>query len=192
MRNSTRKMKKTYPPIYSSMGRRVCLGGLAGVFLLVTLGSSGCQPLRKKFIRQKKKDQQESEMTPILEPLDYPEKVYSPEDLYKEQYSFWQVWYGDLLIAINDQESQKRQIYNLDKAITHLEEMKRLLIPRQQQHLDMFIKSLGVLRERLRQPSPLGISTSIKLELESIGKKIRQEYRFVKVKEALVKNGTEP
>ena len=182
-------MEKTCPPIYSSMGRRVCLGGMITVFLLVTLGLSGCQPLRKKFIRQKKKDKEDSELTPILEPIEYPEKVHSPEGLYKEHYSFWQVWYGDLLAAIDDQESQKRQVYNIDKAIAHLEEMKRLLVPKEQRNLKMFIESLGKLRERLRQPSVLGSSTSIKLELESIGKKIRQEYRFVKVKEALVKNG---
>ncbi len=182
-------MRKTCPPIYSSMGRRVCLGGLICAFLLVTLGSSGCQPLRKKFIRQKKKGQQDSEITPILEPIEYPEKVHSPEDLYKEHYSFWQVWYGDLLAAIDDQESQKRQVYNLDKAIAHLEEMKRLLLPQQQRNLKMFIESLKELKGRLRQPSVLGSPTSVRLELESIGKKIRQEYRFVKIKEALVKNG---
>ena len=161
------------------------------IFLVAALGLSGCEPLRKKFIRQKKKEKGESmETLPILEPLEYPEKVYSPEDLYKQHYSLWQAWYTDLLTAIDDRESTKREIYNLNQAVSHLEAMKKLLATDQQPELQAILRSLEEIREDLKQPQPFINLNYIRLELESVGKKIRRQYRFIKVKESLVKPGS--
>ena len=56
----------------------VCMG-----LVLVSLLCGGCEPLRKKFIRQKKQDKEISGTIPILEPIDYPEKIHSSAEDYQ-------------------------------------------------------------------------------------------------------------
>ena len=65
------------------------IGGFLIVAVMMT--TVGCEPLRKKFIRKRKAAQESSEDIPVLEPIDYPDKVYTAEDLYKQHYSLWQV-----------------------------------------------------------------------------------------------------
>ena len=60
------------------LGNKRCSMRIIFICLLsVSLIAGGCEPLRKKFTRQKKKDQETSAIIPILEPIDYPEKVHS-------------------------------------------------------------------------------------------------------------------
>ena len=158
------------------------------VFLLVGLAAGGCEPLRKKFIRQKKKDKEQSlEAAPVLEPLEYPEKVYSPKELYKKHYSLWQAWHTDLLTAIDDEGSLKRQLYDLSQAMVQLEEIKKLLLPLYQQKLKSLMDELEGVREEMKKPLPLINVNALRRQLESVGKKIRQDYQFLKIKDNLAK-----
>ena len=42
--------------------------------LIVSLGFSGCETMRRKFVRQKKK-KETAEFIPVLEPIEYPGPV---------------------------------------------------------------------------------------------------------------------
>ena len=90
------------------------------LFLFGTLTSSGCTPLRKKFTRKKKEDKEQNQkFIPVLEPVDYPEKIYSSLDRYKHHYSLWKVWEKDLIQTIEEDGSDKRQKYLLSQAVNH-------------------------------------------------------------------------
>ena len=158
-------------------------------FLVSAVSSSGCEPLRKKFIRQKKKDkEQTSEVIPILEPIAYPEKVYSSEELYKQHYTLWRAWYADLLIDISESNSSTKHLtYNLEQSILQLQEMQRLIVAERQGKLRSLINGLEKIREDFNQPRPLINTGSLKLKLESLGKEIREKYKFIKIQDNLVK-----
>jgi len=94
---------------------------------VVFLAISGCTPLRKKFTRKKKDKQANQKFIPVLDPIDYPEKVYSAAEKYKYHYSLWKVWNKDLLQVLERNGSEKRQKYLLDQAIVQLKEMQNSL-----------------------------------------------------------------
>src|SRR3989338_1218458 len=97
---------------------------------------SGCEPLRKKFVRQKKKDASAAtEVVPILQPEVYPEKVFDPVKQYKQHYGLWGVWHKDYLSILEDNGSDKRQIYVLTQMAAQLEKMENLLAGEKKQGL---------------------------------------------------------
>ena len=86
------------------------------VFLMIFLGSFilssiGCEPLRKKFVRQKKKDENAQQFIPVLDPIDYPAAVYSAEEGYRKHYSLWRVWHKELMVSLDEQGIDRRQKY---------------------------------------------------------------------------------
>ena len=158
-------------------------------FLIIFLFTSmGCESLRKKFIRQKKKDQQDtSEVIPILEPIDYPEPIYSPLKEYQKHYSMWKVWQRELLIGLEQAASAKQELYDLDQILTQLQEMEKLLVADKQAKFSSLTAQFESLKDQLSQPGPFRNTTNIKLKIESLGKTIREEYKFEKMKDHLRK-----
>ncbi len=154
-------------------------------FVIVTMTFSSCEPLRKKFTRQKKKSAEESEIIPILDPIEYPAKVYSNDEIYRQHYSLWQVWQKDLVSSIVEEESGKKQKYNLNQSIIQLEEIQKLVSDAKAQELTKFIDRLKLVQVKLDDPFPMRNMSSIRLEIESIGKDIREEFRFTKIKDSL-------
>ncbi len=180
MRNAEKAtvMKKKY-------GRGLVACVLIAAIAMTTVS---CEPLRKKFIRKKKTAQETSEDIPILDPIDYPEKVYSTEDIYKQHYSLWQVWQRELLMDIENSPNVKKQLYDLEQLIAQLQEMQALLAADRQAKLKTILQKFEMLREEINQPVPFKNRTTIRLQVESIGKRIRQEYKLNQIKESLNKN----
>ena len=69
---------------------RLFILGVCLISLTATL--IGCEPLRKKFTRNKKNKEVSQEFIPVLEPIDYAENTKTPEEEYKHYYSLWKVW----------------------------------------------------------------------------------------------------
>ena len=160
----------------------VCAG-----LLSVLVAAGGCEPLRKKFIRQKKQDKELSGTIPILEPIDYPEKIHSPAGDYRQRYAMLQVWHRELVNTLEGAAGSKQGLYDLDQIVAQLQEMQKLLTPQKSAGLSAVIAQFESLKEGVRQSGPFQNKTNIKLNAESLGKQIREEYRFDKVKESLVK-----
>jgi len=157
------------------------------LFLSVSLMAGGCEPLRKKFTRQKKKDQQSAVAIPILEPIDYPEKIYSPSDNYKQHYSMWQVWQREFLTSLDDASSVKQELYELDQIVVSLQAIQKLLPSEKNSKFSVLIVQYQSLKSAVSQPGPFRNTANIKLKAESLGKQIREGYRFNQVKDSLVK-----
>ena len=162
------------------------IGGL--LVLAVMTATVGCEPLRKKFIRKRKAAQESSEDIPVLEPIDYPDKVYTAEDLYKQHYSLWQVWQREFLIDIEGSSNLKKQLYDFDQLTAQLQAMQALLTSQKQEKLKAILNQFKPLRPQINQPGPFQNRTVIRLNVESFGKKIREGYKFNQVKESLTKN----
>lgn len=143
----------------------------------VVLTVSSCTPLRRKFTRKKKKDREQSQkFIPVLEPVDYPDKVYSSQERYKRHYDLWRIWDRDLLQVIDQDGSDKRQRYVLGQSIEQLEEMKKFLGDTKQAELAGLIDVLREVQRVYKKPALMRNKFSIKKKIERNAKKIRSEF----------------
>lgn len=161
--------------------------GLALCLIFLTVAGSGCEPMRKKFVRQKKKDVAKEEMTPILEPVDYKSAaVTSPQELYKVHYSLWQIWHNDLTTAISEGDSDKKKLYDLDQEVANLREMQSLLPENLQEKLRTIISRLTSFDAEFKKSMPASNASSLKLRMDAIAKDVRSNFKFSKVQDQLV------
>ena len=135
---------------------------LMSVFLLTSLG---CEPLRKKFTRQKKKEQKE-EFVPVLDPIDYPSAVRSPLQDYKHAYGLWKVWNKELLQEIERNDNEKRQRYLLNESVEQLHAMRNLIQENKREPLDQAIRNLNSVKAEYQLPAPMRQMSAIKRKIE--------------------------
>jgi len=155
-------------------------------FLLISaIFIDGCEPLRKKFTRKKKKASVEDETVPLLEPIDYPQKVYSPAETYKHHYSLWQVWNNELQNIVLESAYRKRKIYLVDQIIAHLEVMRNLILEEKQISLISSLERLRKVKSDLEAPVPTRNLSALKRDLALIDKEIRNSYKFTEIESAL-------
>jgi hypothetical protein len=144
------------------------------LFCVLFFVVSGCAPLRKKFTRKKKEDSQtDQKFIPVLDPIDYPEKIYSAEQHYKHHYSLWQVWNKDLLQTLESDGSDKRQEYLLEQAIGQLEEMQKWLADAKQAELSELINELREVQQEYARPSSIRNQFSTRKKIERVAQKVR-------------------
>ena len=73
------------PHIFKVYALIACLLGMC-------VSMSACEPLRKKFTRQKKADANaDKDFVPVLEPQDYPAPEKNPPEMYKQHYALIKV-----------------------------------------------------------------------------------------------------
>jgi hypothetical protein len=157
------------------------------VFILISviaLGSFGCEPLRKKFRREKKKEGSQS-FIPVLEPIDYAPKMQSPEGQYSYHYSMWQIWQKDLLDSLYENESEKQQLYLLNQIIVQLEGMNRWILEEKQKELSVLVQEVYGLLKEYDKPSPMRSMSAIQRTLERNGRKVRESFKPIIIKDHL-------
>src|SRR3989338_3029470 len=134
--------------------KRLFYVSIVSVFLLLAvMTTSGCEPLRKKFTRQKKKDQGgSSKFIPVLDPIDYPDKVVTPQESYRHYFSLWQAWDKELVMRIEEHASNKKIDFTVHQALAQLTEMEKLLTGEKQKQLGQYIAQLREAQKDLAQP----------------------------------------
>lgn len=153
---------------------------------LFALTSAGCEPLRKKFTRQKKRDKQlAGDSIPVLEPIEYPAKVYTPLDRYKQSYQLWKAWNKELLDSVSGNESAKRQLYLLGQVKVQLGRLQELIPAEKQDTLSKSLAQLSGIESELQIPVASRSSYSMRSDLESIERSIRNEYAVSKIKDSI-------
>lgn len=158
--------------------RRIILSGSFICCLCVLfLASSGCVPLRKKFTRAKKKNQKtDPRFIPVLDPVDYPEAIYSAEEKYKHHYSLWKIWDKDFLQVLERNGSDKRQKYLLAQSIEQLGEMQSLLNDDKKVELMALIDVLRDVHQSYDKSSPIRSKFSTRSKIQRNAKKIRNGF----------------
>ena len=156
------------------------------VFMMIPI-LSGCEPLRKKFKRKKKKSSASAEIMPILDPIEYPEKIKSVESKYKHFYSLWRVWHRDMMIAFLRETNDKRMVYYINQLIVQLDELQQLVIGEKKQELLKFKSRLENIKLKYDKPAGLRNKDGMKKEVGLIGKKIMREFKIDKMKDSLVR-----
>ncbi len=176
---------------FNSVQRRLSILALLSLFAIGLMSIQGCEPLRKKFRREKKKKVKEE--VPLLEPVDYPDHIErSVEDLYSHHYGLWRVWHRELTVNIMDDFSRKRQIYMVKKELANLLGMQVLLKEAKRKELGVLIEKIERIRKDLLSPIASQNASSMKRRLESTDKKIRQGFNPRVVADDLIRESISP
>ena len=160
----------------------------AGFLVMFFITMAGCEPLRKKFTRQKKKDQNEgTKFIPVLDPIEYPAKVESPAEAYKHYFSLWQVWDKELIMRVEEHASNKKINFTVNQLLTQLTEMEKFLTGEKQQQLSQLIAQINQVQRDLAQPVGIRSDGVIVKKIQRVGSKLREDFRFRDVEASLIK-----
>ena len=159
------------------MNKRMLMFVIAVLVTMVSLSTTGCEPFRKKFTREKRKDRA-SAFVPVLDPIDYPPEHVSSKDKYDYYYSLWAVWERDLLKAIDDRAFDKKLQYNLSQEIVQLEEMKKWVTDDKAQGLNPSLERLYKIQKQIiNTPAQMRNMYSIRRDLEIIASDVRHNFK---------------
>ncbi len=151
--------------------------------LAVVVFLTGCEPLRKKFTRQKKKDRVVNEkFIPVLEPEEYPVKQYGPQDAYAQHYSLFKVWFSDFVNTYEQTINEKRVIYNLDAALKELGEMQKVLKSPVQEELAKVEKQVQFIRNEYAKPKAFRNDARIRSEIRGIQATVNKKFKLEMLK----------
>jgi len=163
-------------------GRRSRLAKMVLGCLVVALlsSSAGCEPLRKKFTR-KKKESAEKEFIPVLVPDEYPAAVKTVDGVYRQYYSMWQVWCRDAMTNIDENASDKRLGYSLNKMVGQMEGMSELLVGKTQQQMAASIAEARQIVILAEEQESVRNKSALMRQLRTLDKKVRKDFRPAQV-----------
>lgn len=155
--------------------------------LVMMIVLTGCASLKKKFIRQKKKDKEGAgDFIPVLEPEVYPVKETGPSELYAQQYSLFNVWVSDFANNFETIDNNKRMVNDLDAALKSINEMIGLVKSPVSEELAVIKGQVQLIRDEFTKPEAFRNRTKISGELRNVDKTIRKKYKPSLVQEFLV------
>lgn len=156
--------------------------------LVITIMFTGCASLKKKFIRQKKKDASiDDKFIPVLEPEEYPVKKEGPYEHYAQQYTLFNVWISDFTDNFQGNiRNQKRMIADLQSALKAVREMKTVVQTPVIEGLAKIEKQVEYLLEEYQKPEAFRNTSRISSELRSVDRNVRKEFKPTSVKASLI------
>ncbi len=148
--------------------------------LILTVSSTGCTALQKKFARKKKK---EEKIKPIITTYDY-SKELRVDELYKKHFLFWKSWHTELMDRLDS--TRKKRISCYDYTVSSLMEIRKYLVGPKGEELDGFITEVTSIDSDIkkRRLSKSG-KYRIKKLLERTKRQIDKKFSYSKVKDFL-------
>lgn len=143
--------------------------------VIVIFTYCGCTPLKKKFIRQKKKDKEtSSDFIPVLEPEIYPVKTASPADTFAQQYTLLKIWVSDFADNYETIGNDKRMVGDLNSALKAVDEMIGQLASASSEDLTALKKQIVWVRDEFEKPSSFRNISRINSELRDVQRNIKK------------------
>lgn len=150
-------------------------------FLVVMVGvNSGCEPLRKKFIRKKKADAAEIQTTVVLDPIDYPDIVKTAGQIYQQHYNLWKVWQSELETIVADNANEKKVRYTLGQLKEQLSRMRDLLQKPAQVEMDRCIQDIEDLYAEFEKSAGFRNKTMISSKIRALRRNIKDHLLRIK------------
>lgn len=155
--------------------------------LAFTVTLTGCEPLKKKFVRQKKKDKQtDDKFIPVLEPEVYEVKEVGPFEDYSQQYLLFNVWISDFGDNFQTMDNDKRLISDLEAALKSINAMQKLSTGTVADAIAKITKQVEYLRGEYDRPAAFRNTSRMSSEVRSIERSLRRELKPELVKDQLV------
>ncbi len=146
----------------------------AAVFL------SGCQSLRRKFVRQKKKPADEK-FIPILEPIEYEASRVSKVERYTHHYQTYRVWERELMAGLERGETDKRMAYFLDQLVVNLESLTKWAPEERAQPLQDILGNYRSAADYFQRPESFRNKAGFVSKLKRYERTMRRDFRPDKI-----------
>lgn len=151
---------------------------------IIVLNLSGCETLKKKFIRKPKAGKK---VSPVLVPQDY-KGIYPNSALYDNHFIYWRTWTDDLMDCLSNESSNKRQVLAANRAVEDLERMQDLLKSPKKEALAAHIKVYERVLDKVRLVRPNKVlADSLWHDLETQRRLIIMEFEPKEVKAFILK-----
>lgn len=138
---------------------------------------TGCAQLAEKFIR-KPKEEAKNKRYYVVKEYD----VHPSIELYTKRYIFWKTWHKELLDAL-PKGNRKKIVVAVEQEVSNLMDMRNMLVEEkalllqedveQLTKIEMTIKKEGITR---------GNEVRIRRKLKMLGKKIKRDFSYKKMK----------
>lgn len=148
---------------------------------------SGCSPaVRKKFVRQKKKEEDLS-FVPVLDPVEYPNQIETVKTRYDYFYALLKVWQKDAATLIDDEYTDKQMVYTIRQMRVQLDELEKILTGTSRQKIRDGQKRVDEILAFFDQPKGFRNRSIIRKRIQKIRKVVINPLAFEYVKNDLGK-----
>ena len=161
--------------------------GVGLVVLAVLFSATGCEPLRKKFVRKSKEAQTGKELIPVMVPEEYPAAVQSSAAVYRQNYSLVLVWIQEMTIAVQEQKTDKKVQSCFNKVKAQLDMLRSLLVAGSQEKVDPGLALLKELEPTVDEQASLRNNMLIIKRLRELDRMVRRNLRPAVVSSQIVK-----
>lgn len=148
---------------------------------LLLISLTGCEAFVRKFTRKPKYKKTEEL---VLAPEEYKDTM-TPEEHYRESFTFWKAWQDELITSLLEGRSQKKKIDCIEQAIKNLREVRNLLKEDKQAALDKYIKESAQLSARLSQDTYGTNDSDLRMRAETIKRNVVRNFTYTEVKDSL-------
>ncbi len=158
-----------------------------GVVLVIMFCMSleGCTSVRRKFVR-KKKNVQEEEVIPVLNPIDYPPPVLTSMDRYQQFYDMFRIWQKDILMTLDERPSDKQILYKLSQMAVQMEGMKGLIKGEALNYLKTAISEYEGILAAYEKPAAFRSAVVIKGRVKKVGDMVLRNLKSDLIKKDLI------
>ncbi|MGE5280640.1 MAG: hypothetical protein ACM3L6_07860 [Deltaproteobacteria bacterium] len=126
------------------MNKRLILFRSGILVLGVVLTMSGCETLRRKFTRKKRRAAAQETM--IVSPRDYSEHPFPNDTMYRQYFAYWKAWNQEWIASLADRDSHKKVLSCGDQTVANLEKMATYLKDEQRQELGGYVEQARALQ----------------------------------------------
>jgi hypothetical protein len=155
------------------------------IILAILVNLLGCDAFVRKFTRKTKKEElPQGEL--VLTPEEYKSPQMTKEALYRQYFLFWKSWHDELINALTQGASQKKQIYCIEEAIENLESLREFLNEQAQKKLDPHILGLKELKGGIGRDLYGNNLSSNAQKAERVKKGILKDLSYNKIKDYLI------
>ncbi len=153
------------------------------VVYFTILSLIGCEAFVRKFTRKpKKEDIVQEEM--VLSPQEYKSNV-TKEELYRKYLLYWKSWQDELIEALMQMKSHKKQVDCIEEAIKNLVNLREMLNAQEQKRLDVYLGRMRGLKDSIVQDTYGTDSRSYIQAAERLKMDILRDFSYNKVKDYL-------
>jgi len=162
---------------------------IAKIFLLVTSYSLlvtilGCDAFVRKFTRKSKKhDMPQEEM--VLAPEEY-KPTLSKEGLYRQYFLFWKSWQDELIKALLENTSHKKQVDCAQQAVKNLLALKDILEGQQKKKIEGYISASAELKEAIAQDVYGNNAVLNRQQASRLKRNILRDFSYPKIKASVI------
>jgi len=150
------------------------------VILAAAIMTSGCAQLKDKFVPKAKKKDEAVSTKRYLAVREY--DVHPTMELYTKRYIFWKQWHKELL-SVMDGRNHKKTVVAVEQEVSNLMSMRDMLTDEKGDKLGVLLDELiGIENEIKTNRVTRGNKVRIRRKLESLGRGIKKDYTYNKMK----------